>query len=502
MAQFDPPVTIDESATQGAQGIFSTRNTGNDVAEYNNTGDEMRVMVWDDLNATAKFAWEESGTLAVGNKDLDGNNLGTVYDPDIVVSSDGNFLYVVYELDFTDIYYEGWRYNSFINDWILVDGPTQVNTNTPAHNPNIDVNRDQMANIDRMVIVWEEGNRIYAIAGDFSNGFLPTYSQVNLQNTQHAFWPDVSLFYNIQTGAMIAKFTYLQDDGNNWHLYVQEEAWSDIASGIVVPNQTNLFTAAQNVLGRPRIASSEFLNDDTNYTIVFRETYNSSGTQYFINVFTMFNGSLYFFQPLPDSFFPADLSQPCANYVLNDEPVVVYHYELVYIAWTYDDNCFGYTGGEKEVIVAWKDLAGGVYSGNNFLLANSTPVGNQYTPSLAGRFSPQENILYTFYDEFYSDIRYKASHWLNSPIRVTQDSKNFDLSLYPNPATDFVNISSSDASINKIDFYDLQGRLIKTVSIKENNKSIDISGLSNGVYVLGIEDQSGNSTTVRLNVIR
>ncbi len=135
-------------------------------------------------------------------------------------------------------------------------------------------------------------------------------------------------------------------------------------------------------------------------------------------------------------------------------------------------------------------------------MANSTPVGNQYTPSLAGRFSPQENILYTFYDEFYSDIRYKASHWLNSPIRVTQDSKNFDLSLYPNPATDFVNISSSDASINKIDFYDLQGRLIKTVSIKENNKSIDISGLSNGVYVLGIEDQSGNSTTVRLNVIR
>ncbi|MGI8892553.1 MAG: T9SS type A sorting domain-containing protein [Bacteroidia bacterium] len=83
-----------------------------------------------------------------------------------------------------------------------------------------------------------------------------------------------------------------------------------------------------------------------------------------------------------------------------------------------------------------------------------------------------------------------------------QSKADFNLSFYPNPANDIINISSSDASINKIDFYDLQGRLIKTALITQGNNSVDISLLPNGVFIYIVSDQFSNTITGKLNIIR
>jgi hypothetical protein len=57
--------------------------------------------------------------------------------------------------------------------------------------------------------------------------------------------------------------------------------------------------------------------------------------------------------------------------------------------------------------------------------------------------------------------------------------------LYPNPATDVLEINLGSISNTPIIIYDLKGSVVKSISA--NNKkvmSIDIQDLSNGTYVI------------------
>jgi hypothetical protein len=62
----------------------------------------------------------------------------------------------------------------------------------------------------------------------------------------------------------------------------------------------------------------------------------------------------------------------------------------------------------------------------------------------------------------------------------------------PNPATDYLNFNSSN--IKKVEFYNLTGALVKT---EQENVDINISELSEGVYILHIYDKQGNVYTDR-----
>lgn len=72
----------------------------------------------------------------------------------------------------------------------------------------------------------------------------------------------------------------------------------------------------------------------------------------------------------------------------------------------------------------------------------------------------------------------------NSPLAITESfSTNF--SIFPNPAKDVLNITSVN-SIEKAVISDLSGKIvISKTSLK--NKSIDVSSLPKGVYVLTLE---------------
>ncbi|MBN2867655.1 MAG: trypsin-like peptidase domain-containing protein [Flavobacteriaceae bacterium] len=70
--------------------------------------------------------------------------------------------------------------------------------------------------------------------------------------------------------------------------------------------------------------------------------------------------------------------------------------------------------------------------------------------------------------------------------------KNFKV--YPNPATNTLNINSK-SDIEKLTIYDINGRLINNISIKNNtiNYQIDINNLSQGMYFLEIESNGRKS---------
>lgn len=61
------------------------------------------------------------------------------------------------------------------------------------------------------------------------------------------------------------------------------------------------------------------------------------------------------------------------------------------------------------------------------------------------------------------------------------------ISVYPNPARDIININSILSSFNSVSIVDLNGRIIKNIQFNAvTNAEINISDLSNGVYILNI----------------
>lgn len=62
--------------------------------------------------------------------------------------------------------------------------------------------------------------------------------------------------------------------------------------------------------------------------------------------------------------------------------------------------------------------------------------------------------------------------------------------IYPNPATDFISISS-EISISRIDIYSYSGALIKQLNVSGNKAAINISDLNAGIYFVQVKDASG-----------
>lgn len=73
------------------------------------------------------------------------------------------------------------------------------------------------------------------------------------------------------------------------------------------------------------------------------------------------------------------------------------------------------------------------------------------------------------------------------------NTNNLKFNLYPNPSTDFVNISL-DSEIKSVEIYSLQGQKVTASTEKE----INVSGLSNGIYMVRVEDENGAIATQKL----
>ncbi|MDD2576500.1 MAG: T9SS type A sorting domain-containing protein [Bacteroidales bacterium] len=64
------------------------------------------------------------------------------------------------------------------------------------------------------------------------------------------------------------------------------------------------------------------------------------------------------------------------------------------------------------------------------------------------------------------------------------------ITLYPNPASKEVNISS-ESVINSIEVFNSLGQSIYQVKVKSKEKTIDISSFSKGVYIIGVSTDKG-----------
>lgn len=88
--------------------------------------------------------------------------------------------------------------------------------------------------------------------------------------------------------------------------------------------------------------------------------------------------------------------------------------------------------------------------------------------------------------DFYLDdlkITWTGTNTLNSETFNTNK-----ISLYPNPAQNFVVLNNKPDSIENIDIYSITGHLVKSVDLKSNNDKIDIKDLAPGLYFLKTDE--------------
>ena len=66
-----------------------------------------------------------------------------------------------------------------------------------------------------------------------------------------------------------------------------------------------------------------------------------------------------------------------------------------------------------------------------------------------------------------------------------------DVRVFPNPAQTQVTVVSEQGIVNRIQLYDVYGKLLKTVNVNANMAEVDVRELCAGVYVLRVETDSG-----------
>ena len=102
----------------------------------------------------------------------------------------------------------------------------------------------------------------------------------------------------------------------------------------------------------------------------------------------------------------------------------------------------------------------------------------------------------------YARIRYVlenyGSYMINAPCDIAiglASEKGTRYSIYPNPSTGLVNISS-ESGIRMIRVMDIQGKLLKLFRCNTTHKLIDLSQLDSGMYLIQIMTGSGNETVL------
>lgn len=71
----------------------------------------------------------------------------------------------------------------------------------------------------------------------------------------------------------------------------------------------------------------------------------------------------------------------------------------------------------------------------------------------------------------------------NTTTSIASVNAPAEVNIFPNPANDFISIQSAEA-VQSIQLCNLQGAIVKSMSVNALNRSVTISDLANGLYVL------------------
>ncbi len=178
-----------------------------------------------------------------------------------------------------------------------------------------------------------------------------------------------------------------------------------------------------------------------------------------------------------------------------DNPVVSFYYEADTAA--IDHN--GYVVGDNFYLASYR---AGIRVLDISDIANGNMAETKFFDTYPNNDNPNYDGVWSVYPYFasgnviISDID-RGFFVVRDATLGLNDNSAFNFSLFPNPATSTVTISSKQDPVSKIEIFNILGQKILDKTYTENlTQNVDVSGLASGMYVMKINSE----TTKRLMI--
>ena len=86
------------------------------------------------------------------------------------------------------------------------------------------------------------------------------------------------------------------------------------------------------------------------------------------------------------------------------------------------------------------------------------------------------------------DLSILLSGWVNVYENKAEEN---EISIYPNPAKDFIKVSGNDR-INSVKVYNCLGMMVEEIEVNANKAEINISDYNTGIYFVDVKTENGN----------
>ena len=154
-----------------------------------------------------------------------------------------------------------------------------------------------------------------------------------------------------------------------------------------------------------------------------------------------------------------------------------------------------YDGSSDPNNFSWTDITeSATWSSGNYEWVDCSVTLNDY-------IGQQIYIAYKYTSTDDASATWELDNLCVGVILNTAINENStqNVKIYPNPATDAINVSTGQNGILKV--FDLTGKIIYTINLQKGLNNLDISSLKNGMYILNIKLENGSQKTEKL-VIR
>ena len=207
----------------------------------------------------------------------------------------------------------------------------------------------------------------------------------------------------------------------------------------------------------------------------------------------VYNGALIFNSYSASNGKKAELYAPLVNFSNANEPKIAF--DLCYKRYNNNSN-------DKLQIMVSTDCGNTwttVFDKSGADLATGANTTSNYVPSASdyqtqvvdlANFASNDKVIikFVFTSNFGNNIWIDNVNIFNGPASIQETGVNSSLVIFPNPVKDVLNINY-DKAISQIDVYDVNGKLVKTLTTV--GSSINVSDLSDGIYMLNIQTEEG-----------
>jgi hypothetical protein len=96
----------------------------------------------------------------------------------------------------------------------------------------------------------------------------------------------------------------------------------------------------------------------------------------------------------------------------------------------------------------------------------------------------------------------QQAYEISTTVGINETSINLELSVYPNPTTDYLTLKIDDVKLSTLNFQliDLQGKIIENKKVTASNTTIKMEALPKAIYVLNVT--KGNQLIKTFKVIK